>query len=142
MKRKKPLILLILAITCLIIYSKTQSLTQNNFKLIFNPKQITPISPLYCIKNVREYFQSIFIFGDEDSSYWHLTLAQKRINESRILLDHQLTKQSKKQLQLAQKNQQMAAEHLQQIINKIDTNYLQQKNNDILFQIKDLEKQY
>lgn len=37
--------------------------------------------PIYQIRLLREHIQSKFVFGDEDTAYWHLTIAQKRIKD-------------------------------------------------------------
>ena len=103
--------------------------------LVFNPQKITPISLFYPLVISREHLQSLFVFGDEDKCFWHLVLAQKRINEAQILFDHSLLPYGRKQLLSAQKHQQIA----NSLISSNPHEYLKQKNKDILNQIEKLK---
>lgn len=104
-------------------------LKPNNLSLLLSVNQPTPLSPIYYLKQTRERIQSLFIFGDRDLSEWNFTLSQKRIVESTILCKHNLNSLGKKQLLLAQNYYQKGTYYLDNLINKIDTNYLLQEKN-------------
>lgn len=101
-----------------------------NISLLVNPNQITPVSPIYYVKLSREFLQNKFVFGNEDLSYWHFTIASKRINEARILKDHNLNTLAQKQLELAKNEQNQGFSRLKGLIDVIDTNNLQQLYKD------------
>jgi hypothetical protein len=44
------------------------------------------LSSVVLIKNLRENFASLFVFGSYDRANWHLTLSQKRLAEAQKLL--------------------------------------------------------
>jgi hypothetical protein len=64
---------------------------------------LLPGSPLYFLKNQREKLASYFIFGDYDSSLWHITLGNKRLSEAEELLMYNNLKMS---LKYARKSQE------------------------------------
>lgn len=96
----------------------------NNIPLLINPKLITPVSPLYYLKTTREIFQSKFVFGDQDLSYWYFTLANKRLDEADILKQFNLKSLAEKQIKLADEYNNQGLTHLKPLIDVIDTNYL------------------
>ncbi len=103
--------------------------------LFFSIPGNTPISPIYYVKIIREYNQSKFVFGDQDLAYWHFTLANKRIIEAKILRNYGYGSLSQNQLAKAKLEQKQGKQHLDKLIDVINTNYLQQMyaqiNNDL-----------
>ena len=124
MKPKNIFFLLFLLVIFWLIYFR---LKPANFSLIFDLKQPTPVSPLYYVKSLRQQIQSIFIMGDRDLAEWNFTLSQKRLSEAQILCQHNLTKLGQKQLLLSQKYYQKGNFYLNNLIDKVDTNYLLQE---------------
>ena len=124
MNHRVAFFLCILLIVGWVFYFK---LKPNNFSLLLNFKQPTPVSPVYYLKTTREQIQSLFIMGNRDSSEWNFTLSQKRALESQILCDHKLSDLGNKQLSLAQKYYKTGTSYLNNLIDKIDTNYLSQE---------------
>jgi len=124
MNRRLVPFLFFLLIIAWISYFK---LRPENFSLFLNFRQPTPVSPVYYLKRAREQLQSIFIMGNRDSAEWNFTLSQKRVLESQILCDHKLSSIGNKQLLLAQKYFEKGNSYLVNLIDKIDTNYLQQE---------------
>lgn len=98
--------------------------TPKNSKLIFDPRTITPASPLYLVQSAREHLQSMFVLGDLDTAGWHLTLAQKRIEEAKILKNHELTHLSLQQITKAQQHQAETQIIITKLQGKTDTNFL------------------
>ncbi len=98
-----------------------------NFSLLLNFRQPTPVSPLYYLKRAREKLQSIFIMGSRDSAEWSFTLSQKRAIESQILCNHKIFILGNKQLLLAQKYYFEGTTYLNKLIDKIDINFLLQE---------------
>lgn len=110
-----------------------------NINLVFNPKQITPVSPLYPIKVSREKLQSLFVFGQIDQANWNLTLAEKRLTEATILRDHNLLSLSMIQLNLAKSYQSKANDLIMALKETTDTVYLESKlnyNQELLHQLE------
>jgi len=104
-------------------------LKPKNYFLIFHPKQLTPVSPIYYIKSIREKLQSLLIMGDRDTTEWNFTLAKKRAQESHILCQNDLLDLGQKHLIKAQKHYQIANQYLDILIDKIDTNFLVQERD-------------
>ena len=71
---------------------------------------IISIFPIYQIRLLREHIQSKFVFGDEDTAYWHLILAKKRMQDG-----HQET---------ARVHRLQAQEYIERLKDKTDINYL------------------
>ena len=71
---------------------------------------IISIFPIYQIRLLREHIQSKFVFGDEDTARWHLTIAKKRIQDK-----HQNE---------ALKHQQQAKKYIDDLRDKTDINFL------------------
>lgn len=109
-------------------------------KLVFNPFQITPLSPIYSLKIAREYFQSQFVFGDEDLANFKLTIADKRLKEAEVLKKNQQYTLAFKQLNLAKNYQQIADRYIENLKDKVDINYLLAKSVDISTRINMLNK--
>lgn len=109
-------------------------------KLVFSPFQITPLSPVYPFKIAREYFQSLFVFGDEDLAYFNLTLADKRLKEAEVLQRNQQYILALKQLNMAKNYQSIANEYTKILKDKVDINYLLTKSFDISARINMLSK--
>lgn len=105
-------------------------ITPKSAILIFNPYEVTLVSPLYYIKIPREHLQSQFVFGDEDLSLWNFTLAKKRLEESKILSKYNLNALSQKQKLIAQSYQNKGIYYLDKLINKVDVNYLIKSRNE------------
>jgi len=124
MNRKIVFFLVFLLTIGWIFYFK---LKPSNFSLLLDFKQPTPVSPIYYIKKTREQIQSLFIIGDRDSTEWNFILSQKRAKESQILCDHKLLKLGNKQLLLAQKHYTTGISYLNNLIDRIDTNFLSQE---------------
>lgn len=124
MLRPKKIILSLVIV--FIIYSfYLINFNYQNFPLLIDPNQITPVSPVYYVKLTREFFQSNFVFGDEDLSYWYFTIANKRITEAQILKGHNLNTLARNQLELAKYEQAKGFSRLKVLIDVIDTNNLQ-----------------
>jgi hypothetical protein len=128
---KKPLLGVIIAFLVLffgwVIY---WGITPKSISLIVDIHKITPVSPLYYIKTGRESLQSLFVFGDQDLSFWDFTLAQKRLEEAQALQSYSLKKPTQMQIDLAKKYQQEGITHLNRLIDKIDVNYLIKLRDD------------
>lgn len=107
-------------------------------KLVLNPFQITPLSPLYSVKLTREYMQSLFVFGDEDLANWKLTLSEKRLTEAEILKRNNQNQLTLKQLNLAKGYQQVAMTYIDGLRDKLDINYLLAKSEDVSKRISSL----
>ena len=105
-------------------------LSFSNLVLIFNPHQVTPVSPLYYIKIARESVQSKFVFGDEDLSFWDYTIAKKRLEEAQTLQKYHLLKVSQHQLVIAKSYQESGNNHLSKLIDKTDVNFLIKLRDD------------
>lgn len=106
MKQKKLMVILSVFIGLIILYQ------------FYNP------SLVFRTLELRENIQSLFIFGEQDTCNWYLTLAAKRIKES---------KYDKNRLIIAIKYQNKAKLILDKLKDKTDINYLVQKlaiNND------------
>lgn len=97
--------------------------------LLFSVSNSTPISPIYYLKVTREFAQSMFFYGDYDKAYWHLTLAQKRIRESDLLLQKGFNDLSKTQLMKAKNEQKIGQQYLNKLIDVVNTNFLQQMSS-------------
>ena len=106
-------------------------LKPNNFSLLLNISQPTPVTPIYYLKQIRERIQSLFIMGDRDLSEWNFILSQKRIVESTILCEHNLDTLAEKQLLLAQEYYKKGTFYLNNLIDKLDVNYLIEEQNKI-----------
>lgn len=128
MNRKNIFFLLIILVVIWIFYFR---LKPNNFPLIFNFKQPTPVSPIYYIKKGREQIQSLFIMGNRDSTEWNFILSQKRLIEAQILCNHQLKKIGIHQLLLSQQNFNEGSRYLSNLVDIIDTNFLVQEQQKI-----------
>ena len=111
-----------------------------NISLLFSVKNPTPVSPLYYVKITRENFQSFFVFGPIDQAGWHLTLAEKRIQEAQILKEHFATTLFKHQIKLAKDEQQKAEIIISELKGKTDTQYLETTYNRNQQAIKILEE--
>lgn len=109
-------------------------------KLVLNPFQITPLSPLYLVKLTREYLQSLFVFGDEDLAYFNLTLASKRLKEAEILKENKQYIVELRQVKLAKNYQKIADRYVDTLRDKVDINYLLVKSADISERINALNK--
>jgi len=131
MNRKNIFFLLIILIILIATWIFYFRLKPNDFSLIFNFKQPTPVSPIYYIKKGREQIQSLFIMGDRDSVEWNFILSQKRLVEAQILCNHQLKKIGIHQLLLSQQNFDRGSNYLNNLINVIDTNFLVQEQQKI-----------
>lgn len=94
-------------------------------RLFFAVSNPTPISPLYYVKITRETFQSYFIFGPIDQALWELTLAQKRIEEVRVLKNNHIIPLAQSQLEIAKKHQDTAHHLIDSLRGKTDSNYLE-----------------
>ena len=105
-------------------------ITPNSLFLIVSPNEVTPVSPLYYIKIPRERLQSMFVFGDQDLSLWNFTLAKKRLEEAKILQRFNLNKAAQIQTGTALAFQQKGESYLNNLIDRIDTNYLIQFRNE------------
>jgi hypothetical protein len=99
----------------------------DSFKLIFDYKGTTPVSPLYYLKRGREKVQSFFILADRDLVEWNFVLAEKRIFESQKLLNYGLYNLAKKQLDLAKNSYENGLVYLAPLIDVVDTNHLIEK---------------
>lgn len=120
--------ILIFGVTIIFLYLFYRiNFNQKNLELLINPSKITPISPIYFIKNLREGIQSKFIFGDEDLANWYFELSRKRILEARILKAYGFKSLANQQKNLAQKYQDLGWSHLQILIDVTDVNYLKEK---------------
>lgn len=108
------------------------------FWLAFIPKTITPISPLYPVKLIREYFQSLFIFGDEDGAYWELDLAEKRLKEASFLNHYALAAVTLRQVKTAAQYQKLAKEKIDYLSDKTNVTYLLDKYQSNQDQLKSL----
>lgn len=106
--------------------------------LVINPKQVTPLSPIYYLKITREFFAQHFVFGDEDLATWNFNLANKRLTEAEILIKYNLKPLAKKQVDLAHGYQTVGYRHLKPLIDVIDTNLLQQQYAQNQQRIKNL----
>ncbi len=110
----------------------------NNIDLILSPQKITPLSPLYYLKSSREFIQSFFIFGEEDTANWHLTLAQKKAYSSKLLHQRGFSNLSRSHYHQAQVLQYKSLILIDYLSDKTNTTYLQDKyniNQDILASI-------
>lgn len=106
MKQKKLIVIIAIFLSSFVLYQ------------LYNP------SIVFRTLELRENVQSLFIFGDEDTCNWYLTLAAKRIKES---------KYDKSRLKIAIEYQNKAKQILDKLKDKTDINYLVQKlaiNND------------
>lgn len=126
MFKKRRLIFLFFLAALSLFLLKSIDFRINNLDLLINPKEITPVSPLYLIKTIREDLQFKFIFGNEDTAYWYFSLAEKRIHEAEILKTHGLESLRKSQINLAVKYQSLGLISLKPLIDVINTNYLKQ----------------
>lgn len=106
--------------------------------LVFAPKTITPINPLYPVKLTREYFQSLFIFGDEDGAYWELDLAEKRLKEASFLNRYGLAAVTLRQVKTAAQYQKLAKEKIDYLSDKTNVTYLLDKYQSNQDQLKGL----
>lgn len=95
-----------------------------NFPLLVDPRHITPVSPMYGVKRLREILQSQFIFGDQDQAGWDITLASKRIEEARTLQGHNLSVQKDRQLKLARNNQAEAKVLIEKLKSNTNVDFL------------------
>lgn len=121
MKLKKIFFFLFFIILFWVLYF---DLSFDNLILVLHPKKITPVSPFYYLILSREKIQSFFIMGQRDTTDWNFTLSQKRIQESIILCNYGLDKLAIKQSNYAKKHFQEGQVGLDNLIDKIDTNYL------------------
>lgn len=126
MKPAKKILILVAIIIFLYLLGQI-NFNLKNLDLLVNPYKLTPISPLYSIKSFREFFQSKFIFGDEDLANWYFDLSKKRILEAKILNAHGFKSLANQQKNLAQKYQNLGWSHLKVLIDVTDVNYLKEK---------------
>lgn len=87
-------------------------------------KPITPLSPIFYLKVMREGLQKRFVFGEEGLAYFELTIAEKRIVEAEYLNALNLGKMSQNQSELAIWSDIKAANLMDRIQDKIDIKYL------------------
>ncbi len=95
-----------------------------NLDLLYNPRLSTPVTPLYFIKIARENAQSLFVFGPLDESWRSLQLAEKRLEEARILDEHGLKSLAQGQRALAVIKQQEAQKDIDTLQGKTDIDFL------------------
>lgn len=98
-----------------------------------------PPSPVYLLKITRESLQSYFIFGDEDKAFWALTKAEKRITEAEYLKSKNMNYLADKQVKSAKDYQLEADIIIANLKDKVDRNYLIDKNTQVSDRIKALE---
>ncbi len=111
-------------------------LTLGSALLIIDPKHVTRVSPFYAVVKAREYLQSLFIFGNQDLTNWHLTLAQKRVEEAQTLKRVQLFNLMNQVIAELRNEMEIANYFLDLEKGKSDVNYLIQKR----YQVKDALK--
>jgi len=121
MSTKKIILFLLISIFSWIFFF---GLRFDTLFLVFDYKKPTPVSPIYYLKVAREKVQSILIMGDRDETEWNFILSQKRSSEAKILCNYRLNSLAKKQSLFAQKYYNNGLIKLNNLIDKIDTNYL------------------
>lgn len=106
-----------------------------DYSLLFGFPKLTVASPLFNIKLGREFLQSKFVFGDEDSAYFYYQLAQKRLEEASFLKKRNLLNQAYKELSYAKQYQEKSDKLILNLKDKVDINYLlkMQEDNKIKF---------
>lgn len=122
--RRKKLVTTVFSFSLLIFGYYLFIAGPQNILFILNPTNSTPASPLYVVKVVREQLQSLFIFGDMDEAGWHVTLAQKRIEESRILNSKKIFSLSNQQLEKAKYHHSQAQTITKQLQGQTNTDFL------------------
>jgi hypothetical protein len=95
--------------------------------LLIHPFKITPVFIAYPLLQFREFIQSMYIFGDQDTCNWYLTLADKRTVEAKYFESYQQSPASSIQLNLAISYQNKSQKIIELLTDKTDINYLLQK---------------
>ncbi len=82
------------------------------------------LSPLHLLKVGRESFTSLFVLGEEDWAYWHLTISSKRITEATIMKEKGHVKLAYKHLEKARIRQLQARALMNELYLKTNIDYL------------------
>lgn len=98
-----------------------------------------PPSPIYFLKITRETIQTFFIFGDEDKANWLLVRAEKRLDEAQKLKNKNLNFLAGIQIKIAHDYQDQSAKILEDLKNKTNITYLQDRFNQNSEKLKALE---
>lgn len=98
--------------------------------MISRVSPVTPLTPLYYVKLLRERAQSFFVFGDEDSAYFKYTLASKRLSEATFLRSVGLDQMVSRQKESARRLITEADRHTEKVRDKVDVQYLRQMKSD------------
>lgn len=111
-----------------------------NVALLLDPRQITPVTPLYLVKTSRESLQGMFVFGDLDTAGWELTLADKRIAEAQLLKTRGLETFADQQQKMAEQHQDRAQRIITLLRSDTNVDYLETKFLDNQQKISELRQ--